>query len=186
VANYTAVSASLRVWLHCVNDYWLIGIGKDFKWRGHDITEILSRQFLGVTLKNPENPEDLGVAAVVRNGHPTGYKCYCFQPFRRMLYYFFFWVCKLLLCLFYQQCYHHHIFKPALVCGDNNQLSPVLFPVSTLHSSSSCLPCFVTWQVISWIRFVGSRKSTKPCSMQAGPPCPLRSLTVSLRTIEEL
>ena len=171
MANCTAVSAAQRVWLHCVTDYWLIGIGKDFKWRGHGITEVLSLQFLGVTLKNPENPEDLGVATVVRNGHPTGYKCYSYQPFRRRQYYFFS-VCKLLLCLSYEQYYHHHAFTPALVCGDNNQLSLLLFPVSTLHSSSSCLPCSVTWQVISWIRFVGSRKSTKPCGMQAVFPLP--------------
>ena len=132
----------------------------------------MSLQFLGVTLKNSRNPENLDVAAVFRNGHPAGYKCYNYQPFRRMQYEFFS-VWKLVLCLCYEQCYHHHAFTSALVFADNNQFSPVLFPVSTLRSSSSCLPCLVPWQVISWIPFVGSRKSTKPCGMQAVFPIPL-------------
>jgi hypothetical protein len=93
---------------------------------------------------------------------------------------FFVGVCKLLLCLSYEQCYHHHAFTPALVCGDNNQLSPVLFPVSTLHSSSSCLPCFVTWQAISWIRFVGSRKSTTRAACKQAPPPFLSIVSLSL------
>jgi hypothetical protein len=36
----------------------------DFKASGHDVTEVLSRQFLGVTPENRKTPEGLGVPAL--------------------------------------------------------------------------------------------------------------------------
>jgi hypothetical protein len=181
--NYTSLHLSTLHFLSFTLHYPLIS--KDFKWRGHDITEVLSCQFLEVTLKNPENPKDLNVADVFRNGHPTGCKPYSYQPFRRMQYYFF-------------RCVNF-----SFVSLMNNAITTMpsrrQWYVVILISSNQCYFLFshftvaqVSFPVLlpdKWfheyvLRAAGKAPNRAACKQVS--PFPLCSHPVSLRTIQEL